>query len=198
MYTNEELRKLLEHQALLVNHDEPFVLASGIKSPYIFNVKNICFNEGSVLLADAILTLLEDEHFDYIAGMEVGAIPIISAVCTRSRSVPGRKPVNGFFVRKEAKRHGTKARIDGIRDLPPSQVIVIEDVTTTGGSVIGVINVLRSLGCTVEKVITVIDRLEGAEDALGKEGVELVALFKVGDFSIPAEDALEKNRGVQN
>lgn len=186
MDSRDELRDMLAARALLVNYDEPFVLASGIKSPFIFNVKNICFNEGAVLLADAIIGLLENEDFDYIAGMEVGAIPIISAVCTHSRCVPGKNAVNGFFVRKEAKRHGTKARIDGIRELSPSKVIVIEDVTTTGGSVIGVIKVLRSLGCTVEKVITVIDRLEGAGEALAKEGVSLVSLFNAGDFSIPA------------
>ena len=187
----EKLRTILQELALLINYDQPYMLSSGVESPYIFNVKNICFNDGIISLADVLLDILNNEEFDYISGLEVGAIPIIEMVCCRSRSNLLKKHIDGFFVRKTPKKHGTKNKIDGIRDiekLSDATIIVLDDVTTTGKSVLNSVKELRSLGCKIDKVITVIDRKEGAEENLKNEGIKLIPLFTFDDFNIPTEN----------
>ena len=191
----QKLRMTLQELALLINYDQPYMLSSGVESPYIFNVKNICFNDGLIFLADALLDILNDEEFDYISGLEVGAIPIIEMVCCRSRSNLSKKHIDGFFVRKVAKKHGTKNKIDGIRDiekLSKAIVIVLDDVTTTGKSVLNSVKELRSFGCKIDKVITIIDRKEGAEENLKNDGIKLISLFTSDDFNIPTENEWRK------
>jgi orotate phosphoribosyltransferase len=100
-------------------------------------------------------------------------VPIIVAVCARSWH--GR-PVPGFVVRKEIKDHGTEQKIDG-NFKPGSTVILFDDVTTKGGSVMKAVRAVRARGARVAKIITLVDRLEGASENLGKEGIELVALY---------------------
>lgn len=192
----QKLRLILQELALLINYDQPYMLSSGVESPYIFNVKNICFNDGLIFLADALLDILKDEEFDYISGLEVGAIPIIEMVCCRSRSNLSKKPIDGFFVRKAPKKHGTKNKIDGICEiekLSNATIIVLDDVTTTGKSVLNSIKELRSLNCKIDKVITVIDRKEGAKENLIKEGIKLIPLFTVDNFNIPTEEEWRNN-----
>lgn len=192
----QKLKSILHELALFVNYDQKYMLSSGVESPYIFNVKNICFNDGTIFLSDVILDILNNEEFNYISGLEVGAIPIIEAVCCRSRSNFSTKPVDGFFVRKEAKKHGTKNKIDGIREIDKlhnATIIVLDDVTTTGKSVLNLVRELRSFDCKVDKVITVIDRKEGAQENLMNEGIKLIPLFTVDDFNIPTEDEWHKS-----
>jgi orotate phosphoribosyltransferase len=195
--TRQDLKEMIQKLALFVNYDQPYELAGGSKSPYIFNIKNVCFNDGVVLLADALLDILNHEDFDYITGLEVGAIPIIQAVCIKSRLDSAKKHIDGFFVRKKEKTRGTKNKIDGIwhekERLPKSRIIVLEDVTTTGESVLTVAKYLRLLDCKIEKIITVIDRKEGAEYLLKHEGINLIPVFTVDDFDIPTEEEWRKS-----
>ena len=90
--------------------------------------------------------------------------------------------MNALIVRKEAKGHGTQAWIEG--PLPPkgSKVTVLEDVVTTGGSSIKAVNKLRDAGYEVNRVVTLIDRQEGGEDAMIKAGLELFSVFKLSEF----------------
>ena len=135
--------------------------------------------EGAALLADLLFEAIRSEEVDYIGGLETGAIPIIAALCARSWP---EKPIRGFFVRKEAKGHGTDQRIDGLL-ARGSNVILFEDVTTTGASAMQAANQARGFDCTVLKVISVVDRLEGAEENFHAAGVEFEALFTWRDFS---------------
>ena len=100
-------------------------------------------------------------------------MPIVAAVCARSWQ---DRPVAGFVVRKEKKGHGTDKQIDG-NFKPNTTVVLIEDVTTKGGSVMQAVHAVRERGATVKKVITIVDRLQGATDNLAKEGIELVSIF---------------------
>jgi orotate phosphoribosyltransferase len=84
-------------------------------------------------------------------------------------------------LRKEKKGHGTDKKIDG-NFRPNSNVVLLEDVTTRGGSVMEAVNAVRARGATVTKIITIVDRLEGATENLRKEGIELVAVFTVRDL----------------
>jgi orotate phosphoribosyltransferase len=173
----ERLRLLISEYAL--TRGGSYQLASGKSSSYFFDMKPVVFDpEGSRLIADAILDLLEGERVDYVGGLEMGAVPIAAIVVERSFE---RTPVGGFFVRKAAKERGTRKLIEGNLE-PGSTAVLVEDVTTTGGSVLHAAEAVRELGCTVTKVVTVVDRLEGAGENLSRHGLELVSLFTVDDF----------------
>jgi orotate phosphoribosyltransferase len=111
--------------------------------------------------------------------MVMGAVPIVSVVSARSYYTDHRIPA--FFVRKELKGHGTNKLIEGYLK-PGTKVMFVDDVTTTGGSVMRAIQAARNIGCHVDKVITVVDRLEGAKENLAREGIELIPLFTRRDF----------------
>jgi orotate phosphoribosyltransferase len=157
-----------------------FKLASGATSDYYLDMKPTTFDpEGATLIAEIICDMMQnDTDVDSIGGLELGAVPIVAAVCAQSfRS----RPVNGFVVRKEKKGHGTDQKIDG-NFKPNTTVVLIEDVTTKGGSVMQAVNAVRAQGATVKKIITIVDRLEGAEENLRKEGLVLAPIFTTKDL----------------
>jgi orotate phosphoribosyltransferase len=157
-----------------------FKLASGATSNYYLDMKPTTFDpEGATLIAEIICDMMQnDTDVDSIGGLELGAVPIVAAVCAQSfRS----RPVNGFVVRKEKKGHGTDQKIDG-NFKPNTTVVLIEDVTTKGGSVMQAVNAVRAQGATVKKIITIVDRLEGAEENLKKEGLALAPIFTTKDL----------------
>ena len=135
--------------------------------------------EAAALLADLLFDAIKDEDVEYIGGLETGAIPIVSALCARSWP---EKPLKGFFVRKENKGHGTDQRIDGLLQRG-SKVILFEDVTTTGGSAMQAVNQARQLDCAVLRVISAVDRLEGAEENFRAAGIKFNSLLTWRDFS---------------
>ena len=158
----------------------PFKLASGGTSDYYLDMKPSTFSpEGLNLIADIVYAMLrEDRSVDAVGGLELGALPITSAVSMRSFS---ERPIEGFVVRKEKKDHGTAKKIDGnFRD--NSTVVLFEDVTTRGGSVMEAVRAVRARGATVTRIITIVDRLEGAAENLEKEGIALQAVFTIRDL----------------
>src|SRR5438876_7803028 len=156
-----------------------FRLTSGRSSNFFIDLKKTMFDpEGALLLADLLFEMIRAEEVDCIGGMETGAIPLVAALCLRSWP---EKPIKGFFIRKEAKGHGTDQRVDGLLD-PGSRVILFEDVTTTGGSALRAAEEARRHQCTILKVITVVDRLEGAAANFRKSGIPFEALFIRSDF----------------
>ena len=177
-HKRERLIAIIRRQSLLRNRD--FVLASGRSSNFFFDMKRTMFDsEGAALLADLLFAAIKEDDVEYIGGLETGAIPIVAALCARSWP---EKPVKGFFVRKENKGHGTDQRIDGLLQRG-SKVILFEDVTTTGGSAMQAVNQARQLDCTVLKVVSVVDRLEGAEENFRAAGIKFDSLFTWRDFS---------------
>jgi orotate phosphoribosyltransferase len=157
-----------------------FKLVSGAVSNYYLDMKPTTFDpEGATLIAEIICGMLADDaDVDSIGGLELGAVPIVAAVCAESFK---HRPVNGFVVRKEKKGHGTDQKIDG-NFKPNTAVVLIEDVTTKGGSVMQAVNAVRAQGATVKKIITIVDRLEGAEENLKKEGLVLAPIFTTKDL----------------
>ncbi|MFQ6072981.1 MAG: orotate phosphoribosyltransferase [Methanosarcinales archaeon] len=179
------LKELIKEKSLIISDDMEFKLASGGKSNFFFDMKNVSLDpEGANLIADAIIEIikLENEEVDYIGGLESGAIPIVAAVCEKSWLM-GPRPIPGFFLRKEPKKRGTMKLIEGNLK-KNSKVIILDDVTTKGGSVLNAVNEVRKLGCIVNKVITVVDRLEGAKENLTKNQITLFSLFTKDDFGI--------------
>lgn len=166
------LLEIIKRKSLLRGQ---FKLASGIMSDYYLDLKPTTFDaEGAHLVAEIIYGMLEDEQdVEAIGGLELGAVPIIAAVCARSWQ---DRPVTGFVVRKEKKGHGTDQQIDG-NFKPGSTVVLVEDVTTKGGSVMQAVRAVRERGAKIKKIITVVDRLQGAAENLAKEGIDLVSIF---------------------
>ena len=176
----ERLREIIAEIGLIRASGEAFTLASGKTSPFFFDIRMVALDaEGAALIAASILERLEGADVDAIGGIELGAVPIVSAVT--ALSWPGR-PLCGLVVRKTAKERGTRKDIEGaVR--AGAKVVLVEDVTTTGGSVIQAARAVRAQGCTAERVITVVDRLEGAAENLAAEGLALESLYTREDFA---------------
>lgn len=157
-----------------------FKLASGAVSDYYLDMKPTSFDpEGASLIGEIICAMLADDRdVDSIGGLELGAVPIVAAVCARSWP---HHPVRGFVVRKEKKGHGTDQKIDG-NFKPGSNVVLIEDVTTKGGSVMQAVRAVRAQGAVIKRIITIVDRLEGARDSLKAEGLVLAPIFTAKDL----------------
>ncbi len=169
------------------SNDREITLASGAKSWLYFNMKPTMLDpEGAFLMAELILDRLSDVSASHIGGLEMGAVPIAACVAPASyRRWPDRA-LRAFLIRKQAKAHGTRARIEGLaRDetLKGARVVMVEDVTTTGGSLLDAVRVVRAAGATIVKVITLVDRQEGARQALAAEGLDLTPLFLAQDFT---------------
>jgi orotate phosphoribosyltransferase len=172
----EQLRQIIKSESFLTGD---FTLASGQHSSYFLDMKKTIFHpQGASLVANLLFEMVKDEDVEYIGGLEIGAIPIIANICARSWP---ERPLKAFFVRKALKEHGTNKLIDG-QFAPNSKVVLFEDVTTTGGSVMKAVNAVREQGCTVKKVLTIVDRLEGATDNLKHADLELVHLFTIKEL----------------
>lgn len=163
---------------------EPITLSSGKTSTYYFNTKPTMLDpEGATLIAELMLDALEEVQADFIGGLEMGAIPIASVVAPASYF--RFRPMRGFIVRKEPKGHGTNAQIEGLMQgetFNDAKVIVVEDVTTTGGSALKATDIVREAGGEVVHVITIVDRQEGASAIFKEKGIPFTALFGASEF----------------
>lgn len=161
-----------------------YKLASGRISDMYFNMKPTMLDpEAAYLTASLMIDALADEPTDYVGGLEMGAVPLVTSIAAVSflRGVPRC----ALFVRKAAKEHGTQSLIEGLakgETVAGKHVAVIEDVTTTGGSSLKAVAVLREAGATVRTVLTLLDREEGAGPAFAVADVRLLSLLKAGDF----------------
>jgi orotate phosphoribosyltransferase len=159
-------------------------LASGRSSTFYFNMKPTMLDpEGANLIATLILERLKGAEIDLVGGLEMGAVPLAVATCVRSCAGP--RPLRAFFVRKQAKEHGARKLVEGLgpgEDLNGKRVVILEDVTTTGGSSMQAIEAVRAAGGIVDRVISVVDRLEGAQDAFKAAGIPFSALLTTADF----------------
>jgi orotate phosphoribosyltransferase len=148
-----------------------FILASGAKSTYYIDVKTAVTNPE---LLSAIAEKVSQEYeFDVIAGVAVGGVPL--AVAT---SLASGKPY--AIIRASEKNHGKKELIIG--EVRGKNVLLIEDVTTSGGSGLYGVETLRAAGADADRVITVVDREQGARDMLKNHGIGLIPLVNVSEL----------------
>jgi orotate phosphoribosyltransferase len=160
--------KLLQFRAIEFGE---FTLASGLKSQYYVDVKSAATHpELLVSIANAVA---QSYDFDVVAGVAVGGIPL--AVAT---ALAAEKPY--AIIRAAEKSHGKKNIIIG--NVADKNVLLIEDVTTSGGSAIYGIETLRAAGAKADRVVTVVDREQGAEEMLKVHGVQLIPLVKVSEI----------------
>ena len=161
-----------------------FRLASGREASFYLDAKQVILDsQGSALVGRAILQLLESRGGlpAAVGGMSIGADPVTSAVVTMAGVA--NLPLKGFMVRKEPKDHGTQRFIEGPVQ-PGDRVVIVEDVTTTGGSSLLAIDRALEFGLVVERVVTVIDRLAGAQETLAARGIPLDSLVTIRDLGI--------------
>ena len=173
----DELLAMLKEKAYRKGE---FKLSSGETSEHYVNCKPVILSGRGLTLASLSMLMYVDTP--YVAGLTLGADPLVSGVSVVS-ALDG-KIVNALIVRKEAKGHGTQAWIEGL--LPPegTLVTVLEDVITTGGSAVKAVDKLRDAGYKVGRVVCIVDRQEDGEaDKLMKEkNLELRSLFTLNDL----------------
>lgn len=158
-----------------------FTLASGRTSDHYVNCKPVSLSgEGLALLGALMLEQVEDAAVA-VAGLTLGADPLVSAVAMRA-ALDGRN-LDALIVRKEAKGHGTGAWLEGPLPEPGSRITVLEDVVTTGGSSLKAVNQLREAGYQVDRVVTIVDRQEGGLEAMTAAGLELRSLFLLDEIA---------------
>jgi len=159
-------------------------LASGRESDYYIDMRPTAVHPvGATLVGELILDALEGVTVDFVGGLETGAVPIATAVAIASHR-RGRH-IGAFFVRKSPKDHGAKKLVEGLpqgETLRGKNVVVIEDVTTTGGSALQAVAALREEGANIVLVLTIVDRLEGARENFAAVGLELRALYTADEF----------------
>jgi orotate phosphoribosyltransferase len=159
-------------------------LASGKTSSFYINLKPTMMHaEGAHLIAALLLEELRDAPIDLVGGMEMGAVPLAASLVAMSHGQD--RPLRAFFVRKQAKDHGTRSLVEGLAEgetLRGKRIAMLEDVTTTGASTMRAIEALQAEGAIVDRVIVVVDRLEGADDTFKAAGIPFTALLTAADF----------------
>lgn len=152
-----------------------FTLASGKKSKYYIDIKKASTDPKTLkLIARQAAFRIKQMDVNIIAGVELGGVPLATAV-----SMETELPL--LIVRKAVKDYGTKSRFVG--DIKPEdRLVMLEDVTTSGGSVRDAVEVVRETGANVKYVICVVDRGEGAIENLKETSVELVPLVSASDL----------------
>ena len=152
-----------------------FTLASGKTSSYYFDGRLLSLDpEGAHLISKALLPLLRQAGAQAVGGTTLGADPIVAAIALASH-LEGT-PIPAFIVRKESKDHGTKQNIEGPLT-PGCRVAIVDDVCTTGGSLFHAIEAAEAVGCTVVKVVSLLDRNEGGSEEMRKRGYDFSALL---------------------
>jgi orotate phosphoribosyltransferase len=170
--TENQLLKLLKERCY---QEGDFTLSSGEKSKFYFDVKSVFMSSvGTHLIGKAIYDVTRDLPIQAIGGLEIGAIPLTTAAVQVYHQ--NGKVMEGFFVRGEAKKHGTRKIIEG-RLQPGSQVAIVDDVATKGGSVMKAVEAVRLAECKPLVIVVLVDRQEGAAQLFAREGIAFRPLF---------------------
>ena len=172
--------KLLDLFCQLAYQEGDFVLSSGQRSSYYINGKQVTLHpQGALAMARLLLPMLPEDT-QAVAGLTLGADPIVSAVSVVS--VYENRLIPALIIRKEAKGHGTMAYIEGPSLPQGAKVVVLEDVVTTGQSALKAVERLQAAGYTVDRVISLIDRLQGGGALYESAGLQFEALFTIQDL----------------
>ena len=183
----EEARTRLLELIVEVSFERKEVtLASGRKSNFYLDLRQTLMRPQGVALAGQLVLdrLARGTPVQAVGGMAVGAVPLVSAVLAAAATTPGFEDLLGFFVRKEAKKHGMGRQLEG--GFAEGQVVaLVEDTTTTGGSTLDAVDIVEAAGGKVARVICLVDRGEGAAEAFAQRGLVLEPVFGRADLPIP-------------
>ncbi len=177
-----ELGKIIRHRSFRTGE---FVLSSGKRSSLYFNMKpTMMDSRGAELAARAFIALMAENDLEYVSGLEMGAVPVIGAMAAVGTLIG--HPVKTTFVRKRKKEHGTKELIEGLgpdKSLSGKAVLVIDDVATSGKSILQAIEEVRQAGGVVNYAAALVNRHEGGDELLGQHGVKLLDIFSANEIA---------------
>lgn len=177
MSERDNLRKLILDQALVRGR---VVLSSGAEADVYLDLRRLTLHHaGAALVGSVMLDLVEGWSFDAVGGMTLGADPVATAMLHQANR-HGRT-LDAFVVRKEGKTHGLQRRIEG-PEVVGRRVLVVEDTSTTGRSVLSAVDVLRAAGATVVGVAAIVDR--GGSEAVRAVGLEYRSAFAFTDLDL--------------
>ena len=171
--TREDLAKRIADVSLLRGE---FTLRSGRKSNYYLDKYRFETQPDVLAALGKLFAGYVTDKTDRIAGAELGAVPLAAAA-----GMASGKPI--VFIRNQKKDYGTAKQVEGVLN-PGETVLIVEDVLTTGGQVLEAAKTLQDLGAKVEKIVAVIDRLEGARENIEKAGFTFESLFTTRDLGI--------------
>ncbi len=169
-----------------------FILSSGARSSYYINGKQVTLTaEGALAIGRLLLSLLPKDT-DAVAGLTLGADPIVSAVSVVSAYE--NRPIPALIIRKEAKGHGTNAYIEGPTLKSGAKVVVLEDVVTTGRSAMLAVERLQAVGYQVERIIALVDREQGGAEFYLSKRLKFQSIFSISDI----QNYVSKNKKIEN
>jgi orotate phosphoribosyltransferase len=191
MTTIEEAKSRLiskvKNLAYLYSPNEHFTLASGKKSPHFFDMKPVMMDTESAHLLGVLIhnEIQKFDGIDAVGGLELGAVPLTGIVIAKT---PKHSNLKGFIVRKEPKGRGGRKTgnppgIEGSSLKKGDKVLLLEDVTTTGGSALKAAERLQEMGCSVAGCITILDREEGGKNAFSNSEISLIPLVLKSDVT---------------
>lgn len=178
----QERQFLLDLLCQLAYKEGDFVLSSGQRSSYYINGKQVTLHpQGALAIGRLLLSSLPFDTAG-VAGLTLGADPIVSAVSVVS-AIENR-PIPALIIRKEAKGHGTMAYIEGPSLPPGAKVVVLEDVVTTGQSALKAVERLKDAGYSVEQVMALVDRQQGGAELYESTGLKFQTLFTIQELQL--------------
>ena len=174
----ERLLEILKKEAYFKQN---VILSSGKPSSFYIDVRRVSLTpKGLYLISNLVWELIKDENITAIGGPTLGADPIVAGVCMLAYQ--NNKDIKGFIVRKEPKKHGRMKLVEGRELSNIDRVVIVDDVATTGSSLLDTLKVLRKENIEVIKAIVVVEREDTARENLLKENCPLVSIFKYTDF----------------
>jgi orotate phosphoribosyltransferase len=176
-FAKEQLIRLLRDKAY---REGDFVLSSGQHADFYIDAKQVTYDpEGATLVGRAVCQLLLDHGVEAVGGLTLGADSIATAVAIASYATA--TPIPAFVVRKEAKQHGLQKWIEG-PDPSGRRVAIVDDVITTGGSVIQAIRRVQEIGCEVIVVVALVDREQGGRERIEELGCRFLSICTISDL----------------
>jgi orotate phosphoribosyltransferase len=178
MPTNrEKLLSLIQNRAFMRGEVK---LSSGQKSDFYVDGKMIEMHPlGAYLIGEALFEQVEGMGVNAVGGLAIGAVPLVTSLAV-SCHLHGRDDIEGFFVREEAKSHGTMKTIEG--KLPEgARVVIVDDVVTSGNSVLKAVEAVEGKGATVVAIVAIVDRDAGAKEFFAAKGYRYESIFTKQD-----------------
>ncbi len=174
----QQLFNLIKKEAFF---KQKVVLSSGKTSTCYIDIRRISLqSKGAYFIAGLLWEQIKNEIFSAIGGPTLGADPILSSLAYHAQLK--NRPIKTFIVRKEKKQHGRQQILEGPPINKDSKVIIVDDVATSGKSLVETIKKLQPLGIKAIKACVIIDRDEGAREALSRYNCPLLSLFKLKEF----------------
>lgn len=173
----DRLLQLLRDRAYQEGH---FVLSSGRESDYYLDAKLVTFDpEGVDLVGKVFWQAIEPRHVEAVGGLTMGADPIATAVALTAHRAG--KGIPAFVIRKTAKKHGLRKWTEG--PLPEgARVAIVDDVVTSGGSILDAIQIAEEAGCEIAVVLVLVDRREGGREAIEAKGYRFEAICTIDEL----------------